>query len=155
MTPKELAAEARWVEAQWRRIELEDRRTLMLNGTNGTVTKEKIEMAREGWAALGGVEPTEVQAWVKQKYGGVEVSIGTILKAKPDTLKTRGNKKDNSDAAGEVTATELRNIKSIAAEGEGLAELEALLQRAQAVADAAGGLARAREVVGLLKELVS
>jgi hypothetical protein len=54
-----------------------------------------------------------------------------------------------------VTATELRNIKSIAAEGEGLAELEALLKRAQEIADAAGGLERAREVAATLRELTT
>jgi len=105
-------------------------------------------------AALGGVEPIEVQGRVKQRYN-VAVSIGTVLKAKPDHLKKGSGKKDNGVAGGEVTATELRTIKGIAAEHEGLAELDALLQRAQAIADAAGGLARAREVVGVLKELVS
>jgi hypothetical protein len=155
-----LADEERRTELAWQRIYLEDminiygEKTMTTNNGTMTVTKEKIEMAREGWAALGGVEPTEVQAWIKQRYS-VEASIGTILKAKPDSLKKGGGKKDSDVAAGEVTATELRNIKSIAAEGEGLAELEALLAKAQAVADAAGGLERAREVAAVLRELTT
>jgi hypothetical protein len=128
-----------------------------MNNTNGSVTtatKEKGALCTEAWEKLGNVSAEEVQGWIQRTHG-VEVSIPTIRKMKPDGLKKAGGKKDNGAAGGEVTATELRNIKSIAAEGEGLAELEALLQRAQAVADAAGGLARAREVVGVLKELVS
>lgn len=128
--------------------------TMTTNNGTVTVTKDKIELAREGWAALGGVEPTEVQSWCRQKYS-VEVSIGTILKAKPDNLKkTGGGKKDNG-ANGDITATELRRLKALATEGEGLTELEALLKRAQEIADAAGSLERAREVAAVLRELTS
>lgn len=156
-----LEDQERRVEAEWQRIRLEDLETMKRNltmnnnGTVAAVTKEKGEMCVEGWRALGGGASAEdVQGWVQQKYG-VEVSVATIRKVKPDDLKKAGSKKDNGTAGGEVTATELRTIKGIAAEGDGLAELEALLTRAQAVADAAGSLERAREVVSTLKELIS
>jgi hypothetical protein len=158
MNQQELAAEARWVERQWRRIELEDRRTLTMNSSsNGTVTvtKDKGEMCLEGWKELGGQAKAEqVQAWVKVKYG-VEPSIPTVRKMKPDEMKRGGGGKGEEAGGGEVTATELRKIKAISAEGEGLAELEALLARAQEIADATGSLERAREVAATLRELTT
>jgi hypothetical protein len=119
---------------------------------NGTATKDKGALATEAWATLGNVSAEEVAAWLL-KEKNVEVSLPTIRKVKPDSLKRGGgDKKDNGD---EVTATQMRSVKESAGGLDGLDKLLSMLDVIEAAAAKVGGLEKLRAGIVTLQDLVS
>lgn len=127
--------------------------------TNGAV-RDKGELAAEAWGVLGNVSAEEVAAWLL-KERGVEVSVATIRKVKPDELKATkgsggsGKKEGGDDIVGQVTVTQLRAVKESAGGLSGLDELLKMLDAVEAAAAKVGGTDKLRAGIVALQDLIS
>lgn len=113
---------------------------------------DKTALCRALWGERPGATAKEIADLVGQRLGE-PCSILTAQKAKPLPLKKPGREK--SAAAGAVTADDLRAVKELAGGGTGLFEFAATVARVEVAAERVGGLARLREAVQVLQELVA
>lgn len=120
--------------------------------SNPTARPDKTTLCRTLWTERPGATAKEIADLVGQRLGE-PCSILTAQKAKPPTLKKPGKEKPGS--AGAVTADDLRTVKALADEGASLAEFAATVARVEAAAEQVGGLARLREAITVLQELVA